>query len=95
MQVIIRLSPNAKHNRIESLETLQNGSIYIKIKVCAPPQRGKANKAMINLLSKSLCLKKSSIKILAGQSSPLKKVNIDEEYANALKKIKDILKNTG
>lgn len=48
----------------------------LKIAVTAAPEKGKANKAVINLLSKILKLPKKSIVIESGETSPHKKISI-------------------
>lgn len=61
--VNIRISPNAKKNEI-----INDGDI-IKIKITAQPVDGKANKALIEYLSKNFKIPKTSIKILKGETS--------------------------
>ena len=61
-----------------SSKTLISGKedgVY-RIKVTAPPVDGKANKALINLLSKKLRRPKRDIEIVSGKSSRLKSVRI-------------------
>jgi uncharacterized protein (TIGR00251 family) len=48
----------------------------LKIKVKAPPQKGRANDCLIDFLAKQLGVKKSSVKIIAGQSNPIKKIQV-------------------
>ena len=48
----------------------------LKIKVKAPPEKGKANKAFIKVLEKSLGLKKGSVIIASGSASCKKTVEI-------------------
>ena len=48
----------------------------LKIKVSAPPQKDRANDCLIDFLAKQLGVKKSSIKIIAGQTNPVKKVQV-------------------
>lgn len=61
--VNIRISPNAKKNEI-----INEGEI-IKVKITAQPIDGKANKALIEYLSKNFKIPKTSIKILKGETS--------------------------
>jgi uncharacterized protein (TIGR00251 family) len=49
----------------------------LKIKVTAPPERGKANSALVELLSKSLKVPKSAISVVGGQTSRNKRVLIE------------------
>ena len=48
----------------------------LKIKVKAPPERGKANEAIIKILVKTLSLPKGSIKISSGATSSRKIIEI-------------------
>jgi uncharacterized protein YggU (UPF0235/DUF167 family) len=46
----------------------------LKVSVTQAPEKGKANKAIVALLSKQLRLRKSEIRIVAGETSSQKKV---------------------
>jgi uncharacterized protein (TIGR00251 family) len=48
-----------------------------RIKVTAPPEKGRANERIIKLLSKELDIKKQHIKIISGQASTRKIIEID------------------
>ena len=52
------------------------GDAY-KIKVQAPPEAGKANKAVIQLLAKTLAIPQKQITIDKGESNPEKLVRIE------------------
>jgi len=67
----VHLQPNAKQNEIIGFE----GDI-LRIKVTAQPIKGKANKALIDLLSKSLGVRKSNIAIEKGETSKQKVILI-------------------
>ena len=56
----------------------------LKIKVKAPPEKGKANKAVIKLLEKTLALKKGTVSIDSGGSSSRKILLINSEDETAL-----------
>lgn len=64
----IRISPNAKKNEI-----IRDGEIT-KIKIATQPIDGKANKALIEFLSKNFKIQKTSIKILKGETSKEKTI---------------------
>ena len=53
------------------LRGVQAGAL--KVAVTQAPEKGKANKAVIELLADSLGLKKSQIELLTGETSPRKK----------------------
>ena len=58
----------------------------IKIKVAAPPEKGKANECLIAFLAKQLSVRKNEIDILAGQTNPVKQVRVAGLSATTLMK---------
>lgn len=48
----------------------------IKIKVSAVAEKGKANKCLLEFLAKQLGVKKSAIRIISGQTIPVKHVQV-------------------
>jgi len=66
--VNIKISPNSSKNEI-----IKNGE-EIKIKLTTQPIEGKANKALIEYLSKELKIPKTSIEIVKGETSKEKTV---------------------
>ncbi len=63
----IRLTPKAARSRIEGAGA--DGAAVLKVAVTAPPERGKANAAMIALLAKAWRLPKTSMAITAGATA--------------------------
>ena len=83
----MRISPNAKKNEI-----IKDGEI-IKVKITALPIDGKANKALVEYLSKNFKIPKTSIAILKGETSKEKTIlfkTLDEDKVNNLYKAFDI-----
>ncbi len=64
----VRASPGARRNEIRGE---QNGSL--KVCVTQAPEKGKANKALIALLSKAFSLRKTQLELIAGGTSRLKR----------------------
>ncbi len=63
----------------------------LKVKVKAPPEKGKANKAIIKILEKTLDLSKGSVVITSGTTSSRKIVEISCDDDNVInKKLDDI-----
>jgi uncharacterized protein (TIGR00251 family) len=60
--------------RRTGLAGVHNGAL--RVEVTAAPEKGKANQAIITLLSKTLGVAKSHIAILSGETSPQKRVQI-------------------
>jgi uncharacterized protein (TIGR00251 family) len=48
----------------------------VKIKVAAPPEKGKANECLVEFLANKLKVRRNSISIISGASSPVKQVRI-------------------
>ncbi len=48
----------------------------LKVKVAAPPEKGKANQCLLKFLAKTLGLKKNAISILSGKTGPVKQIRI-------------------
>ena len=53
---------------------LLNG--MLKIKVTAAPEKGKANRCLVEFLAKQLGVKRSAINIITGKNSPVKRVQV-------------------
>lgn len=84
----LRVTPGAKKDDISGFFDDPNGQRRLCVKVAAPPDKGKANAAVIKLLSARLALPKSALSIKAGETSRVKTVAIGgdpEEAAKALK----------
>ena len=81
--VNIKISPNSKKNEIIKEDE------FSKVKITAQPIDGKANKALIEYLSKNFKIPKTSIKILKGETSKEKTILFctqDEEKISLLYK---------
>ncbi len=72
MIIKVKIQPNSKENKI--VETLEDGSLKIKIK--APQIEGKANKELIKFLSEEFKVAKSCITIKNGELSRSKTIEI-------------------
>lgn len=69
----IHLTPKANHNVI----TGWKDPYTLNVRVTAPPENGKANKALIKMLSKTLRLPQSALTIKSGQISRNKTIRIE------------------
>jgi len=49
-----------------------------KVKVAAPPEKGKANRALCEFLAEKLGVAKSRIRIVTGETSALKRIRIED-----------------
>jgi uncharacterized protein (TIGR00251 family) len=48
----------------------------LKVRVAAPPEKGKANKAVESLIADSLELPRSSVTVISGKTSPNKTIEL-------------------
>jgi hypothetical protein len=46
----------------------------LKVKIAAPPEKGKANKALTNFLAETFNLKKADVEIISGHTASIKQV---------------------
>ena len=51
----------------------------LKVQVTAAPERGKANDAVVEVVAAALGVPRSRVRIVAGETSPLKTVEVDAD----------------
>ena len=73
MILTVKVIPNARKNEI-----VESRDGILKVRIHAPPDKGKANDELIAFLSEHFSVPKTKIHILSGHSSRLKKVQINE-----------------
>ena len=86
MKINVKITPNAKKSEILSeeadlsrfAEPRRVGGKYLRVKVAAPPIEGKANRELINILSKHFGVSKNKVTIVSGEKSRNKIVEIRE-----------------
>lgn len=71
MKIFVTARPRAKENRVEKL-----GETHFKVFVKAAPKEGKANRAVIEVLSAHFGLPKSRFSIVRGETSKTKVVEL-------------------
>ena len=69
IKIRIHLTPNAARTKLDRIDENAEGITRLRSTVTSPPEKKKANKALIALLAKKLRLPKSAIQIIAGQQS--------------------------
>lgn len=72
MIIKIKIIPRSKKNQIIGFK-----KDYLKIKINAIPEKGRANLEFIRFFAKTLSVSKNSITILSGHTSQIKKIQID------------------
>jgi len=73
MRIYIKVIPKSSQSRVEKLE---DGTY--KVWVTVVPEKGKANKEVIKLLAKYFQVSKSQVKIVGGQTTRIKMIDINQ-----------------
>lgn len=84
VRVQIRLTPKASRDRVDGLAPEADGGVVLKTSVTAVPEDGKANAALIKLLSKEWRLPKSTMAIVQGATDRRKVLFITGETGDIL-----------
>ena len=77
ISVALRVTPRGGRDDIDGIETLANGRSVVKIRVRAIADGGEANRAVMELLAKTLGVPKARVKILSGVTSRFKQIAVD------------------
>ena len=72
MKIEVRVKPNSKTE-----EVVKEADVYV-VRVKEPPKEGKANRAVVRLLSEHFNVPRSAVTILSGLSSRNKVIEIEE-----------------
>jgi uncharacterized protein (TIGR00251 family) len=81
ISVALRVTPRGGRDDIDGIETLANGRTVVKVRVRAIADGGEANRAVTELIAKSLGVSRAKVRILSGTTSRLKQVAIDGDPA--------------
>lgn len=78
ISIALRLTPNASKNALGPWEKDADGNQRLRVSVTAIPEKGKANAALIKLLSKEWKIPKSEIIIEKGETDRNKILSVPE-----------------
>lgn len=76
MKISVKVITHAKKNEVVSDDVDLFGARILRIKISQPPEDGKANKVLIELIAEYLNIKKNAITIIAGEKSTHKIIEI-------------------
>lgn len=71
MEIAVKVVPGASRSRVMGLL-----GDALKVQVAAPPEKGKANAAVIELIAGALGVAAKAVEIVAGQTTPNKRVKV-------------------
>jgi uncharacterized protein (TIGR00251 family) len=87
LHVAIRLSPGAGADRLLGIAASAEGRRVLKISVTPPPENGRANEALLQLLVRAWRLPRRDLSIIAGSTSRNKAVRIAGNPGQLIEKI--------
>jgi uncharacterized protein (TIGR00251 family) len=70
----LRVTPGAARDEVTGLRAEADGTSLLAVKVTAPPDKGKANKAVIALLARWSGLPRSAFTLVAGETDRRKSI---------------------
>jgi len=71
LKIRVKVKPNSRENSVKELE-----NDYFEVKVSVPPEKGKANKRVIELIAKYYKIPKSKVTLISGETYHEKVLNI-------------------
>ena len=87
VQVEIRLSPGAKTSRLTGIADAAGGRRVIRASVASPPEEGRANEALLQLLAHSWRLPRRDLSIVRGFTSRNKAIHVTGDPQQLIRKI--------
>ncbi|MBA8832981.1 MULTISPECIES: DUF167 domain-containing protein [Rhizobium] len=91
LRLAVRLTPNGGRDAIDGIEADGEGETFLKARVTAVPEKGKANKALILLIAKSVRIPKSSVSLVSGETARKKILRIDGDPEDLVIKLETVL----
>lgn len=95
VRLIVRLTPNGGADAIDGLTTDSAGQSFLKARVRAAPEDGKANAALETLIAKALGAPKSAAQVVRGAKSRLKTIDVSGDPQDLLSRAHALLKSDG
>lgn len=74
----IKLTPKASSNRIGETRKDAHGNDVLSVYVTAPPDKNKANEALIDLLAEHYGVAPSRLTLVRGHTARIKTIRLDE-----------------
>jgi uncharacterized protein (TIGR00251 family) len=87
LRVMVRLTPKASRDAIQGVAADADGAGVLRAQVTAVPEDGKANAALIKLLSKAWKVPKTSLDIVSGATDRRKVIVISGDGAELLQRL--------
>ena len=89
--VFVRVTPGADRNAVGAVRKGPGEEGRLQVRVTAPPDRGRANRAVIETLAAALGLPKSTLRVAAGAKDRLKTILVSGDAAAIAKKLDGLI----
>ena len=86
----LRVTPRARRDRIDGAAAEADGTYALKVSVTAPPDKGRANEAVIALLARALGVPKSHLAVAQGASSRHKTLRVAGDPRALARRLRDL-----
>ena len=73
----VRVTPRSGRDEVIGRKTLEDATEVVCVRVTAPPDGGKANKAVCKLIASSLGCPKTAVQVLSGHTARRKQLGVD------------------
>jgi uncharacterized protein YggU (UPF0235/DUF167 family) len=86
----VRATPRSSTNAVRGVVDLPGEGSAVSVATTAPPADGAANKAITAVIAKALGVSKGSVRVVAGATARLKRVEVDGDAAELAAKLEDL-----
>ena len=87
VRLTVRLTPNGGRDAIDGWETGADGESHLKARVSDPPDKGKANKALIALIARAAGTPKSAVSLISGDTQRKKILRIEGDPEDIISRL--------
>lgn len=87
VRLTVRLTPNGGRAAIDGWEAGADGARYLKARVSDPPDKGKANKALVALIAKTAGVAKSAVSLVSGDTQRKKILRIEGDPEDIISRL--------
>lgn len=76
-RLTVRVTPKGGRDAVDGWTSDEAGRPVLKVRVSAPASDGAANAAVVALIAKALKVPRSAVRIAAGETSRMKRLELD------------------
>ena len=91
VRVVVRLTPRARQNRLDGIARLADGTQVLQASVSAPPEEGRANEALLQLLAREWHVPRRDLVLVGGLKSRRKLVRVAGDARTLMARLEGLL----